>query len=92
VAQALRAQSQQTQAQKQRDGAPFADVDGPAAARWLQSAQAQVLVHGHTHQPATHALPGGLSRQVLSDWDGQAQPPRAQVLRLAGGRWQRIDL
>lgn len=92
VALALRQQSQQTQAQKQQAGAPFADVDGPAAVRWLKSARAQLLIHGHTHQPAQHTLGDGLSRQVLSDWDGDAQPPRAQVLRLSGGQWQRIDL
>ncbi len=92
LALALRQQSQQTQAQKHQAGEPFADVDAAAAGQWLHRAAAPVLIHGHTHQPAGHALPGGLSRQVLSDWDGEAQPPRAQVLRLSGGALQRINL
>jgi hypothetical protein len=34
-----------------------------------------------------------MERMVLSDWDLQAKPPRAQVLRLnAGGQHQRINL
>ena len=41
------------------------------------------LIHGHTHRPARHELGQGLAREVLSDWDAAAQPPRAQVLRLS---------
>jgi UDP-2,3-diacylglucosamine hydrolase len=88
IAQGLRAQSE---ARKHSD-VPYADVDTAAARDWLQSADAQVLIHGHTHQPADHDLGQGLRRQVLSDWDGAATPVRAQVLRLSlehpGGRAQ----
>ena len=39
-----------------------------------------VLVHGHTHRPASHALAPGLVRHVLSDWDldgaGTRRAPR----------------
>ena len=60
-----------------------ADVDRPAAAEWMQAADASVMIHGHTHQPADHDLGSGLRRIVLSDWDATAAPPRMQVLRLS---------
>ncbi|MCB2001516.1 MAG: hypothetical protein KDH91_14645, partial [Rhodoferax sp.] len=41
-----------------------------------------VLIHGHTHQPADHPLSDTMRRMVLSDWDLQATPARAEVLRV----------
>ena len=41
-----------------------------------------MLIHGHTHQPADHVLTDTLRRVVLSDWDLQATPARAEVLRV----------
>jgi UDP-2,3-diacylglucosamine hydrolase len=79
IAQALRAQSEA----RKRSGTSYADVDTAQAIRWLQAADSQVLIHGHTHQPADHDLGQGLRRQVLSDWDGSATPARTQVLRLS---------
>lgn len=82
LARALRSQSET----RKRSGAPYADVDSHAACHWLQAAQASTLIHGHTHQPADHELScQGLTKRrlVLSDWDGAAMPPRAQVLRLS---------
>lgn len=58
------------------------DLDAAAARQALRAADAQTLLHGHTHHPAEHGLGEGLRRIVLSDWDLQARPPRAQVLRL----------
>jgi len=84
LAQDLRRQSQA----RKRSGAVYADVDGPAACEWLGAARAGTLIHGHTHRPADHALGapgGGLRRVVLSDWEADAAPPRAQALRLAAG-------
>jgi UDP-2,3-diacylglucosamine hydrolase len=66
------------------DFAGYADVDTPAAIAWLNAAEAQVLLHGHTHKPAVHNLGQGLSRWVLSDWHADAKPPRLEVLS-----WQR---
>ena len=66
----------------QRPAHTYADVDGPAACAWLQAADSTVLLHGHTHRPGDHALAPGLSRSVLSDWELDATPPRAEVLRL----------
>ena len=60
----------------------WSDVDDDAAADWLAQAGARVMVHGHTHRPALHALPGGGCRHVLGDWDFEATPPRARALCL----------
>lgn len=61
----------------------FIDLDDSAIRHLLAQAQAQVLIHGHTHQPADHDLGNGDLRIVLSDWSLEASSPRAQVLRLA---------
>lgn len=88
VARTLRAQSE---ARKQ-SGAVYADVDANAAREWLAAAQAHVLIHGHTHQPAVHDLGHGYSRVVLSDWDAAAPVARAEVLRLTADGLRRIAL
>ena len=80
---------QQSQALKQ-SGADYADVDSQAAQQWLQLADASMLIHGHTHKPADHDLASGLQRVVLSDWDADATPPRAEVLRLTSTGLQRV--
>jgi len=71
---------------------PSFDVDDAAAAAWLQTADAKVLVHGHTHRPALHALPGGGQRHVLGDWDFDQGQPRARLLRLTAQGLQPLDL
>lgn len=88
MARALRDQSEA----RQSAGLPYADVDKPAALRWLQAAGARGLIHGHTHKPAVHALAPGMQRFVLSDWDADAHPPRLQALRLDASGPQRIPL
>jgi UDP-2,3-diacylglucosamine hydrolase len=88
VARSLRAQSED----RKRSGAPYADVDTRKASLWLAKAQSDVLVHGHTHRPATHVLGCDRQRLVLSDWDLSAQPPRADALRLTAAGFQRIPL
>jgi UDP-2,3-diacylglucosamine hydrolase len=89
VARGLR---QESEALKATDRV-YSVVDGPTAVRWLEAADAQVLVHGHTHKPADHALDGRHRRIVLTDWDAEAQPPRLEALRIArDGTLQRIGL
>lgn len=91
VARGLR---QQSEARK-KSGVDYADVDADTARRWLRSATAQTLIHGHTHKPAQHDLRGGLTRVVLSDWHVDANPaiaPRAEVMRLSAAGLQRIAL
>lgn len=68
----------------QQQAAPvtFADVDPALATRWLADFGARVLVHGHTHRPASEARVEGWERHVLSDWDADhTAPARAEVLR-----------
>ncbi|MEW6693589.1 MAG: UDP-2,3-diacylglucosamine diphosphatase [Pseudomonadota bacterium] len=81
-ARALRQRSQQHQAAQRAAGVAPVDVDAHAAAAAMAAAGAHGLIHGHTHRPGTHPLPGGATRWVLSDWDASAQPPRLQVLSL----------
>lgn len=73
---------------------PWIDLDQDACLALLASQGADHMIHGHTHQPAQHDLGQGRMRWVLSDWDLQATPPRAEALRLhaAGGAPQRITL
>lgn len=68
------------------------DVDEAAASAWLQQAAASVMVHGHTHRPARHSLPGGRTRYVLGDWDLDGTPPRARGLRLRPEGLSVLDL
>ena len=82
---------QQSEARKQ-SGAEYADVDSQAARQLLHDTHGLTLIHGHTHKPAEHELGGGMTRVVLSDWDADAQPARAEVLRLTADGLQRITL
>lgn len=86
IANHIRSESQRRKTE-QAPGEWF-DVDDQEAQRWLEAADAKVLVHGHTHMPATHTMTCGLTRHVLSDWDlDHATSPRAEVIR-----WQREGL
>jgi UDP-2,3-diacylglucosamine hydrolase len=82
IARSLRNQSES----RKSSDAVYADVDTAAALQWLDAAQANTLIHGHTHRPADHVLnPTEQSpkrRLVLSDWDASATPARLEVLRL----------
>ena len=80
---------QQSEARK-RSSIEYADVDSSAATAWLEAADAQVMIHGHTHRPADHQLGSACQRTVLSDWDAQADPARQQVLRLTAAGLQRV--
>jgi UDP-2,3-diacylglucosamine hydrolase len=72
-------------------GIEYAEVDHEAAVAWLEAADAQVMIHGHTHRPADHSLGVVHSRTVLSDWDSGASPARQQVLRLTTAGLQRVE-
>lgn len=82
--------------QTRKDGsqpAEWADVDVPAANRWLDVVAASHLIHGHTHRPGHSELAPGRMRHVLSDWDlDDAQRPRAEAIRLSPEGMRRIDL
>jgi UDP-2,3-diacylglucosamine hydrolase len=92
IARDLRARSEARKRELGHDPSLWADVDTAAARTALHAARATTLVHGHTHRPAEHTLGEGLQRIVLSDWDVQARPARAQVLRLSAAGAQRVLL
>ncbi len=87
IARSLREQSET----HKRSVVEFADVDESAALAWLAAADAQVMIHGHTHKPADHLLGTG-RRTVLSDWDADARPPRMEALRLTENGARRVAL
>ncbi len=82
LARTMREQSQSHKNGELDNGMSLADLDADACCSWLNAAKANTLIHGHTHRPAEHALAPDRRRLVLSDWDGAASPPRAEVLRL----------
>lgn len=82
TARALRERSEAHKRQHGHDASLWADADADETLRWLRRADAQTLIHGHTHCPARHELPEGRERWVLSDWDLGAAPARGEVLRL----------
>jgi UDP-2,3-diacylglucosamine hydrolase len=86
IGRALRAQSEAHKSEQQE----YAQVDDDAARAWLDAADAQGMIHGHTHLPANHDLGGGRERIVLSDWDLAGQLPRREVLRLTSAGAQRV--
>ena len=89
LARQMRAQSES----RKQTQPHYADVDAPMAKAWLDEADAQVLIHGHTHRPGQQTLGSGAApskdpklRWCLSDWDASAQPPRVEMTV-----WQRQD-
>lgn len=67
------------------------DLDDAATARWMRTACAPVLVHGHTHAPASHAVGEAGIRHVMTDWHvdaGGAQ--RAGILRWSAAGFARV--
>ena len=88
LARGMRAQSES----QKHSGTVYADADSDMALNWINGAEADRLVHGHTHQPADHPLGSG-QRHVLSDWSLDHAPARAQVFRIQrGGDFTRLDL
>jgi UDP-2,3-diacylglucosamine hydrolase len=83
LARQMRDQSEAQKKQRTQHHAPWIDLDPSTCMAQLKAHTADHMVHGHTHQPAEHAMDNGHVRWVLSDWDLQANPPRAEVLRLS---------
>jgi UDP-2,3-diacylglucosamine hydrolase len=72
--------------------ADWADVDPGMAVDWLRRANTTTMIHGHTHRPATEPLGPACVRHVLSDWDLDHTPHRAEVLRFTGAGFARLSL
>jgi UDP-2,3-diacylglucosamine hydrolase len=88
IAQELRQQSEARKQQDHAQGKAWVDVDTHEAIRWMNASTAQDMVHGHTHEGASHPITtaqGTGQRHVLADWHAEAKPPRAQVLRMQRG-------
>jgi UDP-2,3-diacylglucosamine hydrolase len=79
-------------AKRARAPTDWSDVDTAAAVSWLHAAGCGDMVHGHTHRPGSETLAPGFARHVLSDWDLDAEPVRAQVLRLTRDGFVRRNL
>lgn len=77
--------------QRRRAPADWSDVDSAAAVAWMRAAGCHDLVHGHTHRPGSEVLEPGYTRHVLSDWDCDGTPARAQVLRLTREGFSRVE-
>lgn len=90
IARGLRERSMAQKADQSHHPALWADLDDDCVRAALQANACGTLIHGHTHRPARHDLEGGLSREVLSDWDLDASTPRADVLRLEAQGLRRL--
>ena len=65
IARKLRRESDQHKAQTSM---AIMDVNADAVTRAMARHDASLLIHGHTHRPARHALSDGRERWVMSDW------------------------
>jgi UDP-2,3-diacylglucosamine hydrolase len=66
IAKALREKSKSMGQQKSAD---IMDVNPQCVDETLAQHDACIMIHGHTHRPAVHELPGNKKRIVLGDWD-----------------------
>ena len=87
IARQIRAQSQAQHGL----ATSYADVNETLALEWLNTHGCDVMIHGHTHNPASHKLGSG-ERHVLSDWDAGTTPKRLEVLRLTADGLSRLHL
>lgn len=95
IARQLRDASRRVQAARALEGGEPGDVDEAAVVAALRDADAQALVHGHTHRPALHRheVDGTIrERWVLSDWHvgHGGEPTRGDFLRVDRDGWRRF--
>lgn len=71
------------------------DVNGTAIASLFSATDTSIMIHGHTHRPATHSYQentGTRIRHVLPDWDCDTKPPRGGWLAMyENGSFQRFN-
>lgn len=78
----------QSEAGKKNKAADIMDVNPAAVASLFKSTGASMLIHGHTHRPASHICQlsdGEAVRHVLPDWDLDHEPAAQR------GGWLAID-
>ncbi|MEN9543485.1 MAG: hypothetical protein RLZZ598_318 [Pseudomonadota bacterium] len=92
AAQARHASQTHQAEQNRRQPEGYADVDAEAAMQWMRQASTPVMIHGHTHRPGTETLAPGFTRMVLTDWELDHHPPRAEVLQLSARGFERLSL
>jgi UDP-2,3-diacylglucosamine hydrolase len=84
---------QQSTAGRQEKSMAIMDVTPAVVVEALRAAGQTLLIHGHTHRPATHRfeLDGQTAeRRVLPDWDFDSMPVRGGAIGVANGKL--IDL
>ena len=72
--------------------ADWVDIDPAMATAWLHDANAPTLIHGHTHRPGSEPLGTAGTRHVLTDWDMDHSPHRAEVFRVSAAGMARLSL
>ena len=84
-----------SEAGKQQKSMEIMDVTPQAIDDALRGASLTLMIHGHTHRPATHrtTLDGvPTERWVLPDWDFDTDKVRGGYLRVGSGAWRVVDL
>jgi UDP-2,3-diacylglucosamine hydrolase len=82
----MRQASESRKKEHQAAGQAWIDIDPQAARQWMDAAQCQHFVHGHTHEGRDHAITtaqGRGTRHVLPDWHAAQRPARGYALRLS---------
>lgn len=70
IAKQLREKSGESMSNKAAD---IMDVNAAAVAEAFQRNGVELMIHGHTHRPAIHALGNDCKRVVLGDWHSEYQ-------------------
>lgn len=83
VAAALRDKSAQAMNEKSVE---IMDVNAQTVSETFAQLDVDILIHGHTHRPGIHSLPGGRQRIVLGDWR-----PQPSYLSWQQGKFTLID-
>jgi UDP-2,3-diacylglucosamine hydrolase len=86
----MRTQSRDAQSTKSDD---IMDVNQAAIDALFAATETTLMIHGHTHRPATHVAANGRTRYVLPDWDCDTTPERGGWLGIdANGQLRRYDI
>lgn len=62
---------QKSKASTRMKASAITDVNPEEVIKVMAQHKVRTLIHGHTHRPAVHNLPGEKQRIVLGDWDTQ---------------------